>query len=201
MSEETTRDIILNTSVQLMLENGYHATSISDIVKIVGIRKSSFFHHFASKEELGVEVLQHFLKPMADLLSDEQNDADRDALERVFTYVDQVANGITQPDVPTACLFGNFAQELSYNNPRLRVECMQVFDWWANQIKNWLNQAQAQYQATPPPDTRGLAQLFIVIYEGALILAKSTENTHIIYQQFEHYKRYLKQSFKGMASS
>jgi AcrR family transcriptional regulator len=45
-------DEIVDIAVNVFLERGYDATSMSDLAKAAQITKSSFYHHVSSKEEL-----------------------------------------------------------------------------------------------------------------------------------------------------
>jgi TetR/AcrR family fatty acid metabolism transcriptional regulator len=51
--------LILQAADELMLERGYHDTSIDDIAARVGISKGTVYLHFASKEDLVVALLEH----------------------------------------------------------------------------------------------------------------------------------------------
>ena len=44
-----TKERILDTSQALILENGFAATSLHNILKTTGVTKGAFFHHFDSK--------------------------------------------------------------------------------------------------------------------------------------------------------
>ncbi|MDR1733986.1 MAG: TetR/AcrR family transcriptional regulator [Oscillospiraceae bacterium] len=50
---------ILLRATELFAKNTYHAVSVGDIAAACGITQSSFYNHFASKEELLREVLAH----------------------------------------------------------------------------------------------------------------------------------------------
>jgi len=54
---ERTRDDILQTAKRLFSLNGYFHTSTSDILEAVSLSKGAFYHHFNSKEELALAVL------------------------------------------------------------------------------------------------------------------------------------------------
>lgn len=56
--EAISRDTILTTAARLFRRHGYQATTVRDIASAVGIRPGSLFHHFASKEQLLVEMLR-----------------------------------------------------------------------------------------------------------------------------------------------
>jgi TetR/AcrR family transcriptional repressor of nem operon len=53
-----TRDRILRVARDLIQTRSYLGFSFQDIADAVGIRKASLYHHFASKEALGVEVIR-----------------------------------------------------------------------------------------------------------------------------------------------
>jgi len=48
---------IIDSTVKLFLERGYHATTMQDIAEEVGILKGSLYHHIESKEEVLIEML------------------------------------------------------------------------------------------------------------------------------------------------
>ena len=50
------RDEIIECAMQLFIERGYDATSISHIISRAGISKGAFYHHFQAKEDL-IEAL------------------------------------------------------------------------------------------------------------------------------------------------
>lgn len=58
----TTKEKIINVSIDLFSKHGYNGVSIRDITKIVGIRESSLYKHFKSKEKLLDTIFYIFLK-------------------------------------------------------------------------------------------------------------------------------------------
>ena len=51
---ETSRTRLLTATIDLVRVNGYAATRIEDVCAAAGVTKGSFFHHFASKEDLAI---------------------------------------------------------------------------------------------------------------------------------------------------
>lgn len=58
LQESVPRDSILGEAARLFRERGYQGTTVRDIAAAVGIQPGSLFHHFASKEQLLVEMLR-----------------------------------------------------------------------------------------------------------------------------------------------
>jgi AcrR family transcriptional regulator len=57
----TTKEKIIDVSIDLFSKSGYNGVSIRDITKIVGIRESSLYKHFKNKEELLNTIFNIFL--------------------------------------------------------------------------------------------------------------------------------------------
>jgi TetR/AcrR family transcriptional regulator, transcriptional repressor for nem operon len=57
-AESGTREQILRVARGLIQTRSYLGFSFQDIADQVGIRKASLYHHFASKDALGVEVIR-----------------------------------------------------------------------------------------------------------------------------------------------
>ncbi len=55
-----TRDRIFNEATKLFSQEGYHAVSIRNIAREVGIKQSSIYNHFGSKEDILDEILTEF---------------------------------------------------------------------------------------------------------------------------------------------
>ena len=57
---ENSRNRLLAATIDLVRANGYAATRVEDICAAAGVTKGSFFHHFASKEELAAAAGEHW---------------------------------------------------------------------------------------------------------------------------------------------
>lgn len=53
------RQQLINTAFRLFYQNGIHAVGINQILKESGIAKKTLYHHFASKEQLLLAVLEY----------------------------------------------------------------------------------------------------------------------------------------------
>jgi AcrR family transcriptional regulator len=59
-----TRSHILDTASELFAERGYDATSVADICHRAGVTKGAFYHHFASKQAVFLELRDRWLAPL-----------------------------------------------------------------------------------------------------------------------------------------
>lgn len=65
-SPESTKDRIINASIDLFSINGYFETSIRDIAKYVGIKTSSIYYHFESKEAILNNILDLYMRVVSE---------------------------------------------------------------------------------------------------------------------------------------
>lgn len=59
---EETRTKITESAIKLFSSNGYNKASVDDICAEAGISKGAFYHHFKSKQELFLALLDGWLK-------------------------------------------------------------------------------------------------------------------------------------------
>lgn len=62
ISSINTKENILNSAIYLFAENGYTESSMRLIANRAGIRESSIYHHFASKQELLDCITEEYIK-------------------------------------------------------------------------------------------------------------------------------------------
>jgi AcrR family transcriptional regulator len=58
---EETRSTILHTALELFSQNGYDATSVAEICQRAGTSKGAFYHHFPSKQDLFLSLMETWL--------------------------------------------------------------------------------------------------------------------------------------------
>ena len=77
--KEAKKNRIIEKSMELFKENGYHATKVETITKALGISKGNFYTYFNSKEEVLYEILDIMKEQRIDFLH--EIDVDKDPKE------------------------------------------------------------------------------------------------------------------------
>jgi TetR/AcrR family transcriptional repressor of nem operon len=186
-----TQTKLLDAAMALMLAKGFTATSVDDICRAAGVTKGSFFHYFASKEVLGQAVLNHFAQTLGQVLGQMPHNNIDDPLQRLYQYCDDIITVLTQGLVPASCLFGNLTQELAATHAAIRTVCAAGFGHWADTIQADLDAAKLLYPVVITFDSHSVAEHFLAIFEGSLILAKAQSDTAVVQQNLHHFKAYL----------
>ncbi len=69
-----TRNKILSTSFQLFSQQGYETTGVAQICAVANISKGAFYHHFPSKHELFLTLLENWLKEIDEVFHNIQSE-------------------------------------------------------------------------------------------------------------------------------
>jgi TetR/AcrR family transcriptional repressor of nem operon len=186
------RERLLAAGRRLILEKGFPATTVDQICEAAGVTKGAFFHYFDSKEAVGREVIERFVFDLVETFRGGPFRHLPDPLERVDAYVDFTIEVCTQAILRDGCILGLFSQELAQTNPDIRAVCEQSFRAWAEDLKSLLDEAAAGRKPASPFDSESLAEQYIAIVEGALIVRKAYQDPQVIARALNHFRDYVR---------
>ncbi len=171
---EKTRDHILKTTRAILMANGFHNTSINDIIEATGVKKGNLYYHFASKEEIGLAVLEDARDEFFEFLTNSFK-GDSPCL-RVVNSCQAVFTEQKKHIFAGGCLFGNAALEMSDSNPRFSAVLNGVFARWVNEINEHLSLAGegCSLAADLPPSL--LAKTIVATIEGGIMMSRVSKN-------------------------
>lgn len=191
-----TKDRLIKTAQQLIYVKGFVPTTVDEICQTAGLSKGSFFHYFKSKEDLGKAVLDYFSSSIYDILENEDFFVESDPLQRIYELIDLFIILSANVEGKKTWLIGNFAQTLSITHPEIREMCADYFSRIAGLLKRELDAARAKYAPESTIDTQSLADYFLAIFEGSLILAKAKLDAKIIEKNLLLYRQHIAALFE-----
>lgn len=102
----------MDESLKVFWRNGYEKTSLEDLLKCMGIKNSSFYQAFSSKEKLFIEVLTRYRATIGrerlQILADEAKTA-RQSLEG---YFDHLIYKTSRQGYPIGCFMSSTTRTL-----------------------------------------------------------------------------------------
>jgi AcrR family transcriptional regulator len=84
---EATRQAILDTSLKLFGERGFHATTVQAITEAANLTKGAFYHHFESKEQVLQEIHAEYATEMVAGVREIMAQADVSPLEQLRSII------------------------------------------------------------------------------------------------------------------
>lgn len=86
---EETHELILDVSTKLFLEKGYEKTSLQDIIDgLGGMTKGAIYHHFRSKEDILIAVVERLSKEnnrQMEAIRDDRSLNGKEKIEKMFS--------------------------------------------------------------------------------------------------------------------
>lgn len=193
-----TRTAILDAAESLILEQGFAATAIDQVLDRTGLTKGAFFHHFHSKGDLALALVERYAQRDSDLLEANLERATRlarDPLQQVLVFVGLFIEMFEALRQPTGCLFATYCYEAQLFDERTLGVVRAAMLRWRQRFGAKLDEA---IQRTPPrlPATAdSLADMITVIFEGAFVLSRTVNEPGLVAEQLIHYRNYLELLF------
>lgn len=189
-SDSPTRLRLLEAAAALMLEKGFSGTSVDSVCARAGLTKGAFFHHFEDKESLASALVDKWSHDRH-ALHGRLFGAHSDPLERVNSYADGVARAAKDGSLLKGCLIASFSQELQ-GLPSVRRSCRKGFEDWVEQLAVQIALAKERHAPDSVIDPVESAEGFIAHLEGAILIAKASDDAGPVVRAAKIFKRGLK---------
>jgi len=182
---------LLEAAFAVIRSQGYAATTVDALCAAAGVTKGAFFHHFRSKEELGVAAAQHWAETTGRLFAEAPYHAPADPLERVLAYID-FRKALLAGELPEfTCLVGTMVQETYGSHPAIREACGNAIFAHAATLEADIAAAMQARSMQPDWTAASLARHTQAVLQGAFILAKAGGGAEMAGEQVDHLKRYV----------
>lgn len=189
------RERLLEAARDTLREKGYAATSVDELCQAAGVTKGSFFHHFKSKEALGVAAAQYWAETTTAFFAGAPYHAPVDPLERVLAYVAFRKSIIAGELAEFTCLVGTLVQEVYASSPAIREACAASIFGHAATLEADLRAAMKQRGLSGEWTAESLARHTQTVIQGAFVLAKAGNDAALARESLDHLDRYLRLLF------
>lgn len=161
----------MEAGLELLLERGYNGLGIQDLLGATGTPKGSFYHHFVSKEDFALAVIDRYMDTVHEGLDASLGDESLTPLDRVRRFFELSAEKYRH-EGHLGCLLGGLGQELSGVNAVFRRKIESCFSEIAHRIAACLTEAQAAGELRDDADAQALANLLLDCWEGAALRSR-----------------------------
>lgn len=176
-SVETPQRILAQAEHQFHL-SGYHGTSMEDIARACEMTKANLFHHYGSKEDLALAVLDDKIASYT-LKRVEPLCCPQDPVKAVGCLFSDAGKFFDGIGCKAGCFIANIGLEMADVNEHFRKRVGEFFAQWSRGMADALRQAQKEGRFSPAMDVDACAEAVLALYEGAVMLARTRRDATV----------------------
>jgi TetR/AcrR family transcriptional regulator, transcriptional repressor for nem operon len=197
----TTRDLLLDAAERSVLEKGFGATSIEELIVEVGISKSGFFYHFKDKGELAEELLRRYIdreNTIFDDLFDRADELSEDPLHGFLIWLKLFSEMLA--DMPTGhpgCLVASYCYQERLFDKNVRDLNASAIMGWRDRFRERLELIAQRYPPQTDVSLDDLADMVSVIADGGITMSKTVRDKAILPRQIMLYRDLVRSVFLG----
>lgn len=172
-----TRERILDAAQRLVIEDGFSATTVDAVLSAARTSKGAFFNHFPSKDSLAVALVERYAASDLEFLDEglsAARSAGDSATARVLAFLQYFEDAADELVAETVgCLYASVLAEMELTVAGTQDPIQRALAEWRRAYADLLREALPSFSAA---DLNDLADQLWVIFEGAYLLARATND-------------------------
>jgi AcrR family transcriptional regulator len=196
-----TRERILELAESAVLEKGFSATSIEELIVAAGITKSGFFYHFKDKGELAAALMQRYIAHNDAILADIFGRADElneDPLHGFLVALKLLAEMTANlPGTHPGCLVASFCYQDRMFSQEVRDLAFDGVSSWRKFFRDRLARIAERYPPKIKLELDVLADMANTLVDGGIILSRVMRDKDILPRQTMLYRDFVRTVFLG----
>jgi TetR/AcrR family transcriptional regulator, transcriptional repressor for nem operon len=198
---ERTRERILDVAYESIVQKGFAATSIEELVEAAGITKSGFFYHFRDKNDLARQLFERFLaedEAIVDTLAGRARELSDDPLQSFLIFLNLYAQLMDDMEsLHPGCMVASVAYQERMFDADLKQMNVDYILRMRRRFQDWLGAVAAKYPPSRELDAEALADNLTAIIEGAIILSRSLKDQSLMGRQTRLFRNHIKLIFNA----
>jgi TetR/AcrR family transcriptional repressor of nem operon len=187
-----TRERILEVAQRLIIDQGYRATSVDQLIAESGSSKGAFFHHFSSKADLAVQLVERYAVSDLAYLDDGLAATAHlgDPAERIVAFVRFYEDGADEMmSEQSACLFATALAEREFSGSQINDIVAKTEVAWRDAMADLLRPALEVRRPGLVVDVDALADHLFTTFEGAFVLCRALEDPSAMRAQLRVFRQ------------
>lgn len=198
---EQTRQRLLDITQAAILQKGFAATSLDEVIAEAGITKSGFFYHFRDKSELAKALLQRYIVDedrFFDELFARADSLNEDPLHAFLIFLKLFADAMSDlPNGHPGCVAASYCYQDQLFSREIQDLYRGVFTSWRERFSARLHLIARRYPPKIDLNIETLADMLSATADGGIILSKSMRDPSLLPKQIMLYRSFVRVTFLG----
>jgi len=196
---EKTRERLMDLAYASIVEKGFAATSIEELVEAAGITKSGFFYHFRDKNDLARQLFGRFLDEDEGIMVTLENRARElsdDPLQSFLIFLNVYAQMMDDMEaLHPGCMVATVTYQERMFDADVKQMNVDYLRRMRERLARWLSEIVDKYPPRIPVDVEELADHLNVVVEGAIIQSKALRDESLMGKQTRLFRNHIKLLF------
>jgi TetR/AcrR family transcriptional repressor of nem operon len=188
---DITREKLLASAYCEIHRQGFQAASIANILQETNLTKGALYHHFQTKQALGLAVVDEvIMAQLSELIFVPLRDSD----QPVQTLLDIIASldRKAPPEFITlGCPLNNLMQEMSPLDESFKEHLTAILNAWQKAVEGALRRGQREGQVQEQVDCKAAALFIVSAWEGCVGVAKNLQSMRVFRQCMKQLHGYV----------
>lgn len=195
-----TKRRIMDVAQESVLQKGFEATSIDEIVANADITKSGFFYHFTDKNALATALIERHIDVEETLFDDifgRARELTDDPLQVLLVGLRLLAELIEDlPNGHPGCVVATAAYQDRLFNQAVRDANRRAVLGWRQRFRGMFEDVLAAYEFADDVNLNDLADMVSCLMEGGIVMARALDAPQVTSAQVMMLRSYIKLLFR-----
>ncbi|MEO5892348.1 MAG: TetR/AcrR family transcriptional regulator [Ferruginibacter sp.] len=192
---EDTRAFIIEKTAPIFNTKGYAGTSLTDITEATGLTKGSIYGNFANKDEVAIAVYDYHTCLLSKKL-DEVIGGQESATGKLMAMTGYYRTNWKKMFERGGCPILNASVEADDNLPFLKKNVQTSIRNWATRITGIIEEGKKSGEFKKNINAVDFSYNIITLIEGGIMLAKITNNQHLLFSALDRAELIIKVEIK-----
>ncbi|MEM7486704.1 MAG: TetR/AcrR family transcriptional regulator [Bacteroidota bacterium] len=182
---------LCSKGLEVFHEKGYYHTSLDDILKELDLSKGAFYHHFKSKEDFFVHIVQNLIVQKVYALLVEPLNTQKNPLPVILESLENALEPSQGNAMAYGFMLNDFLTEFNKRNTEISTYLKDILKVWEVNLVSVLKRGKVDGHIARHVDCEGVATYIIASYLGMRSLLIDTTNNQLKYQYMQQLKHYF----------
>src|SRR5690606_18053006 len=178
--------------LEIFHAKGYYNTSLDDILTELSLSKGAFYHHFKSKEDYFISIVQNLIVQKVYALLIEPLNTDENPLPVIVDSLERALEPGKRNEMAYGFMLNDFLTEFNKRNEEICVQLKEILTVWEVNLVSVLRRGKLDGHIARHVDCEGVATYIIASYLGMRSLMSDDTNKLLKYRYIQQLRQYLR---------
>lgn len=177
--------------LEIFHAKGYYNTSLDDILNELSLSKGAFYHHFKSKEDYFINIVQNLIVQKVYALLIEPLNTNENPLPVIVESLERALEPGKRNEMAYGFMLNDFLTEFNKRNEEISSQLKEILSVWEVNLVAVLKKGKLDGHIARHVDCEGVATYIIASYLGMRSLLMDSSNKQLRYQYIQQLKQYF----------